>query len=1269
MKKIYQISKNIFLTLAFMLTLSANAHQNVHTFTYNGEVYNITSFPHGNDDYHNSSIIMTVPDPTWTCYLTSTATNTWEGNSGGCSSGCFIKRGPGTLVSTVNVSKLSHITAPQIEQGTFVCKNGTKSFIGFSSSGNLGFYVSAGATLRYENPGTGFWEYNISGPGTVEFTSGATYYDYKYIGNITTAKTNILKGTLVIGDNGNKGSITGTVTVSSGAWLGFYRSDEHYCDAVVNGAGGLTKWASAGNLTVRSVNGYSGPTDIYGGGGTFSLSASGTIANSSGVYLKNADSKFLIYGNKTIKGLNSNYPAAIAGGTTFALTIDGGGNFKGLLFTSNLIKKGSATLTLSGTNIIGRFDFYQGSVEFGANGLGTGDIYFQEAGTGTRYLTWLEGNTADISGRLKVGISRNVVFDIGSNNVTFNSETCFIHDWFIKDGTGRLTIKNNLRCQNLITVAAGTLQVYNYGTTHGNLGGVHIQVYSGATLDYFTNGATELTTVNKTITGKGNLKCSGTGTVKLTEANTYEGETTVTYGTLLLSGSGSINNTSEVKLSANTTLEFNVGTAATFSKNISGAGKVVKSGTARLTFTGTKTYTGETVIESGALQLGILGEGTTVGANGAIPNSSGVNLKNTNSKLNFRSYSYIGNYNFPSYTYKGVISGVGTVEIDRSVTLSGNNTYTGITTVNSGSLTIGSNGTSGEIKGNVVLGGANAYLKFNRSDNFPTYSGIISGNYSGVKVVKAGAGKLTLNGKNTFQGPIEVDAGTLALGANCELAPGMNTCQINLAANTKLDVSAANHTIGGLNSDQTTAEVLLGAKTLTIFGGGAYKGKISGAGGGIKKSASSPLTISGDNTATGLFELLQGTVTFTKWNGNFTQNGWSSAIDVVSQVTIYGTVTLKNGKIIMNLQGSTPSKLNVVGPVFASGTTVLQVTTKTITNYAIMQATSGLTPASLSFFELNLSGATGSLSASGTELLVSATVTDNVAPTPGAGVNATADINPSHLYWELATDDKSPQESLRYFVYQSNSNNISTVDNCEANGTLLNTGGTQNINGYYVFGLTPNTTYYFNVVVMDQTGNKAAYITKQHTPGVAPKVISVTLSPSSATMVLGETKQFTATVVVEGGANQSVTWEVIDNNSDETTISADGKLTIGDNETSGTIKVIAYSFYDPDVFDVATVTISNVGVPSTALSNQITVYPNPTTGQLTMDNGQLTIKSVELYDVMGRKLFEEKENLTVLQFGKLTASRSYDLTVFPSGVYYLKIVTENGVVMKKIIKN
>ena len=103
------------------------------------------------------------------------------------------------------------------------------------------------------------------------------------------------------------------------------------------------------------------------------------------------------------------------------------------------------------------------------------------------------------------------------------------------------------------------------------------------------------------------------------------------------------------------------------------------------------------------------------------------------------------------------------------------------------------------------------------------------------------------------------------------------------------------------------------------------------------------------------------------------------------------------------------------------------------------------------------------------------------------------------------------------------------------------------------------------------------------------------------------------------------------------------------------------SVLDPKIYDEAIIFITKLGIePITKEELQITVYPNPTTGEFTIKNEELKIKSVEIYDIMGRKFFEDKENLTVL--------RSYDLTFFPSGVYFLRIQTETGTVTKKIIK-
>ncbi|MBY0121148.1 cadherin-like beta sandwich domain-containing protein [Bacillus sp. S/N-304-OC-R1] len=111
-------------------------------------------------------------------------------------------------------------------------------------------------------------------------------------------------------------------------------------------------------------------------------------------------------------------------------------------------------------------------------------------------------------------------------------------------------------------------------------------------------------------------------------------------------------------------------------------------------------------------------------------------------------------------------------------------------------------------------------------------------------------------------------------------------------------------------------------------------------------------------------------------------------------------------------------------------------------------------------------------------------VADSTAPTAGNGGEiSSADITASgaKLIWAKATDGITAQSDLEYQVYQSDSNNIDTISNIEENGILLGSGFTKDISSFDVTSLSPNTTYYFNVIVKDQSGNKSAYSMKQVT--------------------------------------------------------------------------------------------------------------------------------------------------------------------------------------------
>lgn len=99
-------------------------------------------------------------------------------------------------------------------------------------------------------------------------------------------------------------------------------------------------------------------------------------------------------------------------------------------------------------------------------------------------------------------------------------------------------------------------------------------------------------------------------------------------------------------------------------------------------------------------------------------------------------------------------------------------------------------------------------------------------------------------------------------------------------------------------------------------------------------------------------------------------------------------------------------------------------------------------------------------------------------PIPGNSGEITSSFTGTsivNLSWTYANDDITSQPSLQYLVYYSASDDISTVSQCESNGSPVGS-FTANINSKSVNGLTFGTTWYFNVVVKDGAENKASYL-------------------------------------------------------------------------------------------------------------------------------------------------------------------------------------------------
>jgi hypothetical protein len=100
---------------------------------------------------------------------------------------------------------------------------------------------------------------------------------------------------------------------------------------------------------------------------------------------------------------------------------------------------------------------------------------------------------------------------------------------------------------------------------------------------------------------------------------------------------------------------------------------------------------------------------------------------------------------------------------------------------------------------------------------------------------------------------------------------------------------------------------------------------------------------------------------------------------------------------------------------------------------------------------------------------------------------------------------------------------------------------------------------------------------------------------------------------------------------------------------SGVAKWIGGSYVD---------TCDVVGVNELQESNFFSIYPNPNNGSFTIDIENLNEANLVIYNLSGQIVLQKKltQNLT-----------SIDLTMFSKGMYFVKVNTEKGIVIKKIV--
>ena len=604
-----------------------------------------------------------------------------------------------------------------------------------------------------------------------------------------------------------------------------------------------------------------------------------------------------------------------------------------------------------------------------------------------------------------------------------------------------LTLESGATSGATVSTGAGTLTLGGNVSLNVNGTGATGAVVSGnlastATRTYTVNNGTAADdlTVAAVISGAGGVTKAGTGTLALYGANTYTGATsignnggtlsanTLANGGLASSIGASSNAAANLVLGANATLQYVGGTTSTnrnytltagqtsavsvtnaaANLTIGGAstastGALTKLGAGTLTLSGANLHTGLTTVAGGTLAAGAgnalatggltvtggatfdIGAfsdsvGTVTLANGTITGTSGV-LTGTGATA----------YAVQEGTISAILGGTGglTKTTAGTVTLTRANTYTGVTTVNAGTLGVSSLaiggvasniGASTNAAGNLVLGGgtlqytgASAATDRNYTLSAGTTSSIgvsnaasnlaISGASAATTgaLVKLGDGTLTLTGANASTGTTTIRTGTLQVGdggTTGTLGTGAVVNQGRLVLNRSNALSFGN-VVSGFGE-----LVQQGAGTATLTGASTYTGATTVNAGTLQLGAAnrisdaSALTVAsgatfnlanfsetvGSLAGAGNVSLGSGTLTSGGNNASTTFSGVISGTGGIAKAGA-GTLTLSgantySGVSSVNAGTLVAANANALGAT-SGGTTVATGATLNVNNVAL----------------------------------------------------------------------------------------------------------------------------------------------------------------------------------------------------------------------------------------------------------------------------------------------------------------------------------------------
>ena len=872
--------------------------------------------------------------------------------------------------TTLTVNTTSGSSAGRIEIGNGSGVNGTLNLSGGTVQINLADTSTAPATSIGRIWVGGGATNTTGGTGTLTMTAGELLY-VANAGSLNYGGLAIGRGNGVVGDFNQSGGVVrfssaGALDLGVSGGTGTYElSGDAVFDATsggmtayigsrTSGAGG-SGTASSGTLTISDNAQFSITTGSFANG---TLTVGDSVA--SGTITQNGAGSVVTLGLRNPIKFGSDVSNYGTGGTgTYNLSA-------GTLTVQNV--GGSAQLVFGASSGgTGTFNISGGSATVGT-------VLVLASTTGSTGTVNMTGGALTLSG--------TSYLNFGSGTGTFN----------LDGGTFTVGGTNGIRGTGAFNFGNGTLVVGSALTTANAM-----TLGSGKTATINTNGSTA--TLSGVISGSGSLAKTGSGTLTLSATNTFTGGLTLSGGAVSVAADGSLGDATIAPafsggalattatfsttramtlLAGGGTLSPASGTTLTVSGVLSGTGGLTKSDAGTLVLSGTNTYSGGTSIAAGTLQ--VASDAKLGNASGGLTFSGGT-LATSASFSTARAVSLTGAGTFApaastTLTESGAISGNGSLTEAGAGTLilTGAATHTGGTAISSGTLQIGSGGTSGSISGDIV---DNARLTFNRSDSV-TYAGAISGTGA---LTKSGTGTLILTGTNTFTGGTTISQGKLQIGNGG--TSGSIAGDISVSGNLDFNLSS-DLTFAGVISGSGTGNIAKdGTGTLTLTGTNTYPGSTRINAGTLQVASMASLGfgasvfLAGGTWAT--------TSSFSTTRAvSLTAGGGAVAPAADTVLTLSGAITGPAGTLTK--AGAGTLQLSSTSNIYSGGTVITAGTLEVSSNLNLGDSSGGLT----------ISGGTLSTTASMTAArAVSLTGSGAISPAASTYLTVSGDISGS----------------------------------------------------------------------------------------------------------------------------------------------------------------------------------------------------------------------------------------------------------------------------------